>query len=313
MKLLISSNKSADYKYYSLAIAAAPFLIVLMGLWVSQTFWFVNHSGNTYLANLGWGATLEQANCDVVIYGDSSALVGLDPAIIQRRTGLSTCNISELAGMTMVNGWMIPDEYLRHNRNPRFMVFDFAPENLAPYTRWQTVSRFEAILFRIKSHRDVETLKLMASHPVELVIFASMALRVSLFGLARPPLPESSFQIRTATKGYLPIPGGPMEECPTDRREHVSDKDWIAELRQRYSKNGTTVIVDTTPEPSCDPTFDFYSNQHPATTDNTLLAYPLSDFNSSGRLHMNRSGTIRFSNYLSEQIISLSPKDKASK
>ena len=35
--------------------------------------------------------------------------------------------------MTMVNGTSIVDDYLRHNPRPRYLVFLYAPENLAPY------------------------------------------------------------------------------------------------------------------------------------------------------------------------------------
>ena len=101
-------------------------------------------AGNTYVANLGYGATLYGVDCQVVVSGDSSAMVGVDPGLIRRRTGLNTCNIGEFEGMTILNGTMVVDRYLAQNAKPRFLVFRYTPEDLIPKAsgaKWECMRR----------------------------------------------------------------------------------------------------------------------------------------------------------------------------
>jgi hypothetical protein len=297
---------------YCIALGVTPFLLLFLAFAIAPTDWAVRHTGNSYLLNIGYAAKLEDADCQVVIYGDSSAMVGLDPAVIHERTGLSTCNIAEFAGMSMVNGMMIPDLYLRHNPSPKVWVFDFAPENLAVYKEWQTVSLYEAILFRVRERRDLSTLSLLLAHPKEAIEFAGLGLRLALLGLAKQMLPNSTAEIRSAHRGWFPTPGEGLKECSPERREHPADPEYIRDIRSRYGADGAAVIVDSTPEPACDPTFQFYAIRHPAPTDNQIEAYPVSDFNGSGRLHMTSAGVAKFSNAVSDQIIETLKRQAAS-
>jgi hypothetical protein len=191
---------------------------------------------------------------------------------------------------------------LAHNAKPRVFLFDCAPENLAPYPKWQTVSLFEAILFRLRVKRDFSTAALLGTHPRDLINFATLALRLSLNGIAKQPLEATTLAIRDDNRGYFPTPGGGLESCPDDHREHPASPDWIAAIKKKYGQDGTIVIVDATPEPACDVNLDYYAHTHVAPTDNKLEIYPSEYFNASGRLHMTRPGTDRFSNAIGEQI-----------
>jgi hypothetical protein len=289
---------------YCIVLATAPYVLLAVALLVTPLQWTVRHSGNTYLANVGYVTKLKNANCDVVIYGDSAAMVDIDPALIQRDTGLSACNIAEPAGMTMVNGMMIPDLYLQNNSRPKVWIFAFAADNLAPYESWETVQPFEAILFRIRESKTLSTLKLLAAHPKQTFEFAGSGLRLALIGLAKHGLPDSDYEIRSLHGGRYPSPDPPMTACGGERIERPADPKYIADIHNRYRADGTVVIVDTVPKPACDPTLNYYS-QHPAPTDNRLEAYPMSDFDNHGHSHMKEPGVARFSASVGRQIMSM--------
>jgi hypothetical protein len=288
---------------YCLIVGSAPFILLIASLLIAPTDWTIRHSGNIYLANVGYVTKLKNADCQIVIYGDSAAMEDLDPATLQQRTGLSACNIAEPAGVTMVNGMMIPDLFLQNNPRPKVWVFTFAADNLAPYKSWDTVQTFEAILFRLRARRDLSTLALLAAHPKQTLEFASFGLRLALFGVIKRPLPDSAYAIRSEHRGLYPSPDPTMTECVQERIEHPSDAAYIEAIRARYGVDGSIVIVNTAPKPACDLTFDFYAVQHPAPTDNKLEAYPMSDFDNHGHSHMKESGVARFSNAVSDQII----------
>jgi hypothetical protein len=269
---------------------------------VAPSDWAVRHGGNIYLANVGYVTKLKNADCQVVIYGDSSAMVGLDPAVIRARTGLSACNIAEPAGMTMINEMMVPDLFLANNPKPKVWVFDFAADALAPYKTWDSVQTYEAIYLRLRLHKDLSTLKLLAEHPKQAFEFASLSLRLALFGVFKRPLPDSAYEVRSQNGGRYPSPDPPMTACGPEKFEHPSDPAYIAAIRARYGGDGAIVFVNSTPKPECDPSLDFYLKKHPAATDNKLEVYPMADFDNHGHSHMKESGVVKFSTSVGDQI-----------
>lgn len=288
---------------YCIILGTAPFILLAAALLITPTDWAIRHSGNIYLANVGYVTKLKNADCQIVIYGDSSAMVDLDPAKIRERTGLSACNIAEPAGMTVVNGMIVPDLFLQNNPRPKVWVFVFAADNLAPYETWETIPTFEALVFRLRERKDLSTLKLLAEHPKQTLEFASFGLRLALFGIAKRPLAASAYEIRSEHGGLYPSPDPTMTECVQERIEHPAEQAYIEYIRARYGVDDSIVIVDVAPKPRCDSTFDYYAVQHPAPTDNKLEAYPMSDFDNHGHSHMKESGVARFSSAVSDQIL----------
>ena len=80
---------------YLAPLVFCPLLILVFAIVVEPTQWFAEHSGDPFLVTLGYGSQLRNADCKITIYGDSTAMIGINPGIIQKRTGLSTCNIAE--------------------------------------------------------------------------------------------------------------------------------------------------------------------------------------------------------------------------
>lgn len=288
---------------YCLAVAITPFVIIIAGFFIVQTSWFVAKDRNTFIANLGYGLKLTNSDCRIVIYGDSTALAGLDPDLIGKQTGLPTCNISETAGVTSVNGMDVLDVFLRRNPRPRVIVLDFAEDDFPP--NWKA-SLTEGILLRLRERPVADTVGILLRHPEDTLRFATLGAREALMSLNNKRLPASAYSIRREHRGYLPIPGEPLTECSksgTDRqgRDHGVDRSWVASLRSRYAGGNTIVLVTVTPENRCDVNSAAYAAL-PPWTDNRPTMYPLEYFNGSGHLHMTRPGAIRFSNEMAALI-----------
>lgn len=79
---------------------------------------------------LDYGFEARHVDADVVIFGDSSAFIGIDPRIVQGALGLKTVVIPNTAGSLPVIGVMPLERYLAHNRPPRLLVLYFSAWNL---------------------------------------------------------------------------------------------------------------------------------------------------------------------------------------
>ena len=290
-------------RLYVAILLLAPFLFLAACFALVRSDLFQHHDPNVYLATIGYATKLHNSDCQVLIYGDSSALVGVDPATIQRLTGLSACNIAEFAGMTMVNGTFLVDDYLKHNQRPRYLVFLFAPENLAPYPKWQYVSSFEAIFFRIHQGFDRGLFHLLVFHGEDVLSTAESASRYALTWPAYKPLTSSQLHDRETNRGRLSVPGKTLTECEAVGRLHPPSRAWTNDLRARYGIDGTHVLVDVTPVPTCDPALPIYRTElTPGIVDNQLHTYPIDFYNQTGRLHMTPPGINAISAEIAAQI-----------
>ena len=75
-------------RIYVAALVIAPVLYLISCIYIMRTDTFLRRTHDHYLANLGYGMKLHNMDCQVLIYGDSSAMVGVDPTVIQQQTGL---------------------------------------------------------------------------------------------------------------------------------------------------------------------------------------------------------------------------------
>jgi hypothetical protein len=287
---------------YLLPLIGSPFLLLTAALFVLPSQWFALHSQNTYLVNLAYGAKLKGADCQVLVYGDSSALVGVDPSVIRERTGLKTCNIAEFQAMTTLNGTMLVDSYLKQNLPPRFLVFLYAPEDLDPQSQHQN-GPFEAIVYRMRQpHRLTTLLFLARDHPNELATWVEEGLRFTLAKLFTKPALPAIQHLRDRTDGQFPMNSPARIDCEDFQRNAPPDKAWIAALRSKYGRGGTTVLVDATPLAPCDRSLSFFQQQLPGVIDNRMETLPVSDYVVEGRLHVNAEGAKLLSNMLADQL-----------
>ncbi len=136
-----------------------PFALIGLSLFWMSTDFYVHHADSSYFHQLGYGETLHGTKCDVLISGDSTAMVGVDPAEIQHRTGLSACNIAEYAGIQLLTGTQILDDFLRKNPRPRYLIFLEAPENYSNSHDWKFVGTLEGVIFRSQDSSVVSDLQ----------------------------------------------------------------------------------------------------------------------------------------------------------
>ena len=302
-RLEVRGNPRHDLVLYLLPIAIAPLLLILAAFFIVPTRWFILHSGNTYMANMGYADTLTNSGCQVLIYGDSTALTSIDPLIIQAATGLKTCNLAEFEGMTLVNRTLLIDRYLTRNPRPRFIVFMYTPDDLRIPESWNKVSSFEAVTYRVRHGLDAKTLELLFRHPADTLGWAEQGMRMTIFRFRTKSMGADRLNIRDSYNGQLRLAGTTSTTCEQDHRMEAPDPTWLADLRKRYGIAGTQVVIDATPVPGCDLDLAFFQQVLPGNTDdNPLPTYPVGVYLRNTRLHMNEVGSKMVSQMIATQI-----------
>jgi len=276
------------YGSYCLVIALVPIFAVVVSLFIARSSWYVRHQKNSYLAISDYPFTLKNKNCDVIIYGDSSALTGVSPLVIEAATALRTCNIAQPNTALAIAGTFALDSYLKNNARPKFLAFQFTAPDFSP--RDSNGRLYEEGALQLVRHKlDLQTFQLFARHPMEALQFSEFILRTALLekdwtaGIYN----RSWAEIR-ATQGLFTTPGPPLVHCAGDLEERAPDAMWIQHLRNKYSLGGTRVLVYVAPHPECDNTYDYYAEKIAQLADNRLQRFSIGMFNEKN--HFTREG-----------------------
>lgn len=204
---------------------------------------------------LEWAFDARQQNADVVIFGDSSAFLGVDPRTVNQALGVRSVVLPNTIGSLPVIGDLALRNYLRNNRAPRLIVFYFSPWNL-DYGRVQDAKLFEGEEMMLRHSSPAAMGQFAWHHPLDAVSFP---LRLySTFGpeVVRSLLHGDDREQRTADAlGHVDDPDDfpPVAKpCELPRQYFRADtEDSVRELTRRYATAQTEVMVYLAPVPDC--------------------------------------------------------------
>lgn len=291
---------------YLTPILAVPVLLLVFALLILPTDWFLAKAGASfpYLLNTGSGANMTGQGCEVVIYGDSTAMFALNPLVIEQRTGLKTCNIADIEGETIVNDTLILDQFLAKNPRPKFIVFQYTPEGMNPQALRSDpiVTRFEAVTYRMRQPHRLASLVVLMKHPEDIFSWAEHGMLVAMESLFTKAPKHEGKPVQYRPMGQITVGARPLRSCTYKSYADHPDKAWVNSLRTRYGVNGTTVLVDAMALPECDPDVAYFQHELAGLIDNQIETLPVSDYYVGGR-HVNMAGALPVSNMVAEQIL----------
>jgi len=265
-----------------------PVIAVVSSFFIARSSWYLRHQRNSYLAISDYPFILRNKNCEVIIYGDSSALTGVSPLVIEGATALRTCNIAQPNTALAIAGTFALDSYLRNNTRPKFLIFQFTAPDFSP--RDSNGKLYEEGALQLVRHKlDLQTFQLFARHPMEALEFSEFILRTALLekDWTAGTYDRSWAEIR-ATQGLFTAPGPALVHCAGDLEKRPPDAMWIRDLRSKYSEGGTRVLVYVAPQPECDNTYDYYAQKTAQLADNRLQRFNIGMFNEKN--HFTREG-----------------------
>ncbi len=254
------------------------------------------------------GFILHNTSCDVLIYGDSTASIGLDPRVVRAATGLSTCNISAVRPVVDDLGLVPVDAFLQHNPKPRLLVLQFGPELFYRKVSWDHSSPGAPIVMLLRDMPRSRAVTELLRHPGAAMQFVQFIFQHQF---SRPgpgdELRHNAYvkQISgwEASGGLLTIEGVAQTGCtmPPLPLYGPVDTKWIAGLRSKYEAQGIHVIVQASAVPSCDPQLSKFRQDLTPYLDSPIETLPIQTFYAGNR-HTNPAGTAQQTQLLAERI-----------
>lgn len=286
---------------YLLLMLLIPAMFLASSIPIVRSKSFPAESGDPFLLNPDYAFSLNHVDCDVVIYGDSTALTGLDPTVVARATGLKICNIAQSRSIEEILGMLALDTYLRNNAPPRYIVMQFAPETLSRSRSnffWQ-----EGLTLVLREKSLLQALPIFVRHPVETYYFSIWAIKAKVASLMGPPADFASTEaIFHSRGGLLILPKPPQTHCMNDVAYTPPMVSWVRMLKEKYASNGTRVLINVSPLPACSRIAARVAADMQSVTDNSLSLYPIGLFCDLDR-HLTLEGAERASLELGQQLL----------
>jgi len=296
-----STTAHLRFQAYALLMLIIPALFLSSSIPIVRSKSFPAESGDPFLLNPDYAFSLKHVDCEVVIYGDSTALTGLDPTVVSRATGFKTCNIAQARSIVGILGMLALDTYLRNNVPPKYIVMQFAPETLSG-----SKSNFfwpEGLTLLLRKKSLFEALPTFIRHPVEAYHFSIWAIKARVASFIKPPIDFASTEaIFRSRGGLLILPKFAETHCLNDIAYVQPTVDWVHSLKEQYSRNGTRVVINVSPLPTCSPIAALVAAGTRNVTDNSLSLYPIGLFCDLDR-HLTIEGAERASLELAEQLL----------
>lgn len=275
---------------YSLFVVLLPLLAVPLFILLGSSDFFLHHGASVWVQANDAVFSIRDRKCDVLIYGDSTAMTGIDPDLVSRYTGLRTCNIAVTNAVLAVTGNLTLDRYLRHNIRPKLLIVQLSPDDFQKENRvWSHTIYAEGLLELLRHGSPEEGRHLLLTHPHEAIAFAGYAAGYSAYYAIkdvwfrathlRPE--EDEIQVRN---GFFTPPAPARTSCeggnarPADRTGGFA-RTMTREYQNSYGDGNSVVLVDVAPIPSCDENLAAYTHELQGVTSNRLQGLPIGLFN----------------------------------
>ncbi len=245
---------------------AAPFrkylfwFLIFLVLGYIAAFPLVRSKAYSQWTDKLWGPMLDFAfasgnrSADVLIFGDSSAFIGIDPRILEKQLGVKALLLPNTIGSLPIIGDLPLRRYLATHQPPRLLVFYFSPWNL-DYDHAKKVRFFEGEEMMLRHGTPSEIAGFVLHHPTEALFFPFRFYNAYGSGIVRSifrhPRPSLSIQ---ASLGHMDDrdPFSPLADtCTLPNKLFADEADTsVQELARKY-KSQIPEMVYLAPIPGC--------------------------------------------------------------
>ncbi len=278
---------------YCLILVLLPLLVVPALIALGSSDFFLHHGASVWVQANDEVFNARDRECDVLVYGDSTAMTGIDPQKVDEQTGLRTCNIAVTNAVMAVTGNLTLNSFLAHNRRPQVLLIQLSPDGFQPgSTIWHNTVYAEGLLELLRHGRRSDVRRVLLTHPAESVSFAGYVagftawygIKAAGFHLTHHLPAEDTVVVQN---GFLTLPTPARTRCETTEThvmpgspdEIAFPRSLVENFRRSYSDRAGTVLVNVAPIPDCDDKLAAYTAELNGITSNQLLPLPVGYFN----------------------------------
>jgi len=295
---------------YCLLVVLLPLLAIPAFIGLGKSDFFLHHGASAWVKANDEIFNLQGRNCDVLIYGDSTAMTGIDPAVVSQETGFKTCNIAVTNAVLAVTGNLTLDHYLQQNEKPKMLIVQLSPDDFQQENRlWGHTLYAEGMLELLRHGSPEESRHILLTHPHEAVAFAGYAagftayyaIKDIWFRTTHLRSEEDQIEVRN---GFFTPPSPARTYCDPAAALRDGSREFprsvADDYRNGYSDRSAVVLVDVAPIPSCDDNLAAYSSELDGVTSNSLLSLPIGAFNDAR--HYTAGGSQIVSTLVARQV-----------
>ena len=243
---------------YLAVVLLLPTILFLSIFAIARTDLFIRTSRREFWHSMEYQFALRPHPCDILIFGDSTGLMGADPRILTARTGLSACNLAIPYLALWTTGNLTLDHYLATHPAPKFIVIEQQPAHFRAPTMDDESGIIDGFLLADRKLPPLSAAKLFISHPRDSFYFAAQLWKelISFTPSTRPDLSQGTYNRDiarlTIEDGFYGTdrPGG-NTDCFYQFRNPLFSRSYLRGFNQ-YAINGTRVLFWPSPVRHCD-------------------------------------------------------------
>jgi hypothetical protein len=297
---------------YCLVLLLLPLVAIPAFIRLGYSDFFLRHGASVWVQSNDAIFNLRDRQCDVLIFGDSTAMTGINPAVVQRNTGFKTCNISVTNSVLSVTHNLTLDSYLANNPRPRVLLIQLSPDGFQPESNsWNNSVYPEGLLELLRHGTPAETRHVLRTHPREAIAFAGYAAGFTIyslgkdawFHLTRTRPEEDAVAIHN---GFFTPPAPPTTSCEpgatfsNPRAGGEFPRNLVSEYQNDYADRSGIVLVNVAPIPACDQNLQAFTAELDGVTSNLVIPLPVTLFNDPR--HYTAVGSAIVSRLIAEEV-----------
>lgn len=276
---------------YCLLLLILPVLAIPFCIRLGCSDFFLKHGASIWVQSNDAVFSMHDRDCDVLIFGDSTAMTGIDPDVVERSTGFKTCNIAVTNSVLAVTRNLTLDRFLANNGRPRVLLVQLSPDGFQPESKvWASTIYPEGLLELLRHGDPAEARRLLLRHPQQAIAFAGYAAGFTAYGVIKDVwfhLTGRRFEKDQVSihNGFFTPPSPPSKSCDPGAKFSNPDaagsfpKAVVDEYLADYGGRSGIVLVNVAPIPSCDQNLAAFRSQLDGVTSNALLPLPIGLFN----------------------------------
>lgn len=297
---------------YCVLLLLIPISVVLGCIRLGYSDFFLRHGASIWVQSNDAVFDMRGRECDVLIFGDSTAMTGIDPDRVQRETGFKTCNIAVTNAVLAVTHNLTLDHFLANNPKPRILLIQLSPDGFQPASStWASTIYPEGMLELLRHGDPTQSRRMLLHHPQEAIAFAGYAAGFSLYTvgkkfwshLTNTPAGDDSVAIHN---GFFTPPSPARKSCEpaVPLSNALADGKYarsvVEQYQRMYGSASRVVLVNVAPIPSCDRNLGAFSSQLSGVTSNVLLPLPVGLFNDAR--HYTADGSALVSSLVAQEL-----------